>query len=182
MRALNDPVCGLFTTTGNYVKVMLKQIVLVSTLCTIIACAGTSEPTDSAATQRTDSRRDCIPEPSIRGYTVLDEQNLIVDPSGRRQYHLILRRRAYGLQNSLGIAFDSPTSRICSGFSDVVFSGSFGGRAEAVGILEVRLLGPDEEEDLLIRFGKKEPEIRQTPVPREVEGAEVEELDPAASE
>jgi len=130
----------------------------------------------------TDSRRDCIPEPSIRGYTVLDEQNLIVESSGRRRYHVVLRRRAYGLQNSLGVVFDSPTSRICSGFSDVVFSNSFGGRAEAVGILDVRLLGPDEEEDLLIKFGKKEPEIKQTPVPREVEGAEVEELDPAASE
>jgi hypothetical protein len=95
---------------------------------------------------------------------------------------VVLRRRAYGLQNSLGVAFNSPTSRICSGVSDVVFSDSFGGRTEAVGILDVRLLSPEDEEDLLIRFGKKEPEIKQTPVPREVEGAEVEELDPAASE
>jgi hypothetical protein len=182
MWALDEPGCGVLTTDCNYVKVILKQAVLVFSLCTIIACAGPSEPTDSADSRATDSRHDCIPEPSIRGYTVLDEQNLIVDSSGRRQYHVVLRRRAYGLQNSLGIAFDSPTSRICSGFSDVVFSGSLGGRAEAVGILEVRLLGPDEEEDLLIRFGKKESEIRQTPVPREVDSAEVEELDPAASE
>jgi hypothetical protein len=182
MRVLDEPVCGLFTTDGNDIKVMLKQLVLVCSLCTLVACVGTSEPTDSAETGATDSRRDCIPEPSIRGYTVLDEQNLIVDSSGRRRYHVVLRRRAYGLQNSLGVVFDSPTSRICSGLSDVVFSNSFGGRTETVGILDVRLLGPDEEEDLLIKFGKKEPEIRQTPVPREVEGAEVEELDPAARE
>ena len=182
MRAFDELVCGLFTTNITYIKIVLKQIVIVFSLCTIIACAGTSEPTDSAATQRMDSRRDCIPEPSIRGYTVLDEQNLIVDSSGRRKYHVVLRRRAYGLQNSLGVAFKSPTSRICSGVSDVVFSDSFGGRTEAVGILEVRLLSPEDEEDLLIRFGKKEPEIKRTPAPREVEGAEVEELDPAASE
>jgi hypothetical protein len=182
MRVLDEPVCCLFTTDGNHIKVMLKQLVLVYSLCTIVACAGASEPTGSAETGAKNSRRDCIPEPSIRGYTVLDEQNLIVDSSGRRRYHVVLRRRAYGLQNSLGVVFDSPTSRICSGLSDVVFSNSFGGRTETVGILDVRLLGPDEEEDLLIKFGKKEPEIKQTPVPREVEGAEVEELDPAARE
>jgi hypothetical protein len=32
----------------------------------------------------------------------------------------------------------------------------------------------------LIQYGKKEPEIKQAPVPREVKGAEVEELDSAA--
>jgi hypothetical protein len=31
--------------------------------------------------------------------------------------------------------------------------------------------------DLLIRFGKKEPEIELDPVPEPVDGAEVEELD-----
>jgi len=137
---------------------------------------------DSAATEPADSHRDCIPEPSVRGYRVLDEQNLIVDSSGRRQYHVVLRRRAYGLQNSPGIVFDSPTSRICSGFGEVVYKDTIGGRTEAVRILDIRLLSPEEEEDLLIRFGKKEPEIKRTPVPQEVEGAEVEELDPAASE
>jgi len=82
----------------------------------------------------------------------------------------------------MGIVFDSPTGRICSGFSEVVIGDSFGDRTEAVRIRHIRLLLPEEQEDLLIRFGKKEPEIRQTPVPRDVEGADVEELDPAASE
>jgi len=95
---------------------------------------------------------------------------------------VILQRRAYGLRNSVGIAFDSPTGRICSDFSEVVFSSDFGGRAEAVRIRHIRQLLPEEEETLLISFGKNEPEIKQTPVPREVEGADVEELDPAASE
>ncbi len=82
----------------------------------------------------------------------------------------------------MGIAFDSPSGRICSGFSEVVYGDSFGNRAEAVRIKYIRLLLPEEEEDLLIQFGLKEPEIKQTPVPREVEGADVEELDPSASE
>jgi hypothetical protein len=61
-----------------------------------------------------------------------------------------------------------------------VFRGHFDG--ESIRITSIRELTPEEEEDLLIRFGKKEPEIKQTPAPHEVEGAEVEELDPAASE
>lgn len=161
---------------------MIKQFVILCSLSVIAACAGTSETLESAGTVDSDSPRDCIPEPSIRGYTVLDEQNLIVDVSRTRKYHVVLSRRAYGLQKSLGIVFDSPTSRICSGFSEVVLTDGFGGRAEAIRISNIRLLSPEEDEDLLIRFGKKEPEIKRTPAPREVEGAEVEELDPDASE
>ena len=161
---------------------MLKHIVILTSLSALVACTGQGEPVDSATSEATDGRRDCIQQPSIRGYAVLDEQNLIVDSSGRRKYHVVLRRRANGLRNSMGIVFDSPTSRICSGFSEVVFSDPFGDRTEAIQISHIRLLSPEEEEDLLIQFGKKEPEIKQMPAPQEVKGAEVEELDPAASE
>ena len=69
---------------------------------------------------------------------------------------------------------------ICSGNGEVVFKGHFDG--ESIRISSIRKLTTEEEEDFLIRLGKKEPEIKQTPAPNEVEGAEVEELDPAASE
>jgi hypothetical protein len=161
---------------------MLKQVVIAFSLGSIVACAGTSEPTDAPDTERSEGRHDCIPQLSIRGYTVLDEQNLIVEGSGRRKYHVVLQRRAFGLRDTLGIAFESPTSQICAGFGEVVFADPFGARAEATRIARIRLLSPEEEEDLLIQFGKKEPEIKQTPAPQEVQGADVEELDPAASE
>ncbi|MGB5687837.1 MAG: DUF6491 family protein [Woeseiaceae bacterium] len=161
---------------------MLKQLFIILSSCFFVACAGSSEPSGGSPSGATGGRHDCIPEPSVRGYTVLDEYNLIVEASLRRSYHVVLQRRAYGLRNSMGIAFDSPSGRICSGFSEVVYGDSFGDRAEAVRIKYIRLLLPEEEEDLLIQFGLKEPEIKQTPVPREVEGADVEELDPSASE
>jgi len=53
---------------------------------------------------------------------------------------------------------------------------------ESIRIESIRELTPEDQEYLLIQFGKKEPEIKQTPVPREVEGADVEELDPAAND
>jgi len=93
---------------------------------------------------------------------------------------MTLMRRAHGLKSSWGIAFDSPTSRVCAAFSEIIFEGHFDG--ETIRIASIRQISEEEEEDLLIRYGKKRPEIEQTPAPREVEGAEVEELDSAASD
>ena len=157
-------------------KKLLKQLVIALTLSLLVACAGTRSDAE-----RSDSRRsDCIYQPSIRGYTVLDESNLIVSASGRRQYHLALQRRAFGLRSNWAIGFKSPTGRICSGFSEVVFDGQFDG--ESIRIASIRELSAEEEEDLLIRYGKKEPEYEQTPVLEDVKGADVEELDTAADE
>jgi len=103
-----------------------------------------------------------------------------VSASGQRQYHIALQRRAHGLRSTWSIAFKSPTGRICSAFSEVVFKGHFDG--ESIRIATIRELDPDEEEDLLIRYGKKEPEIEHTPAPQEVKGADVEELDPVAGD
>ena len=161
---------------------MLKQSFIAVSLCCLVACAASDEREDTPNSEPDRSREDCIQQSSIRGYSVLDEQNLIVDASGRRKYHVVLRRRAHGLRSSWGIVFDAPSSRVCSGFSEVVFRGDFGDRMEAIRISRIRLLTPEDEETLLIKFGKKEPEIKQTPAPQEVKGADVEELDTAASE
>ncbi|MGI9235343.1 MAG: DUF6491 family protein [Woeseiaceae bacterium] len=155
---------------------LFKQVVISFCLCGLVACAGTA--TDE---ERADSARsDCIYQPSVRGYTVLDESNLIVSASGRRQYHIVLHRRAFGLRSNWSIGLKSPTGRICSGFSEVVFDGHNNG--ESIRIASVRELSVEEEEDLLIRYGKKEPEYEHTPTPGDVRGADVEELDPAADE
>jgi len=156
--------------------VFIKQIFITLSLGTLVACAGTQTDDGSAIS----SHSDCISQSSIRGYSVLDESNLIVSASGRRQYHVALQRRAYGLRSSWGIAFDSATSRICAPFSEVTFRGH--NQGDAIRIASIRELSPEEEEDLLIRYGKKEPEIERQPVPQEVPGAEVEELDPVADD
>ena len=157
-------------------KVTIKQIVIVLFSSILVACASTNSDEGESVSRGSD----CIYEPSIRGYSVLDESNLIVSTSGRRKYHVRLHRRAFGLQSSWGIAFRSSTSNICSTFSDVIFEGHFDN--EAIRIESIRRLSPEEEEGLLIRYGKKKPEIEHTPVPRDVKGAEVEELDPGADD
>lgn len=157
-------------------KIMVKQLVILIISGFTLSCATPeSGPGESNAT-----RADCIYQPSIRGYEVLDEANLIVSTSGRRQYHVALQRRALGLRSSLAIGFKSPTSRICAPFSDVVFDGDFDG--DRVRIASISEIDDEQEEALLIRFGRKKPEIEHTSAPQDIEGADVEELDPGASD
>ena len=49
--------------------------------------------------------------------------------------------------------------------------------AEKIRIASIASISPDEEEQLLIDFGLKEPELEQPRTPEEVQGAGVEELD-----
>jgi len=157
-------------------KGILKQLIIATILSITLGCASPeTSPGDPDA-----RRLDCIYQPSIRGYTVLDESNLIVSTSGRRQYHVALQRRAFGLRSSWAIGFKSPTGRICAAFSEVVFDGHLDG--DRIRIASIREIDDEQEEELLIRFGRKKPEIEHTPAPQDIEGAGVEELDPAASD
>jgi hypothetical protein len=156
-------------------KSTIKHSFIVFTLSITLGCAGTPGDETHGLSESGSRRGDCIHEPSIRGYSILDEQNLIVEAAGRRKYHVELMRRAIGLRSSMGIAFYSSMSRICGGFSDIVFDGQFDG--ESIRIKSIRELSPDELEAILIDFGKLEPEIRSAPVPQDVRGADVEELD-----
>lgn len=159
----------------------MKQLIILLISSALVACAGSSEAPDGGADDKPRGRGDCIFESSVRGYRVLDEQNLIIDSSGRRKHHMVLSRRAWGLDSSWGIAFKSTTNSICGGFDEIIFR-EHGSRAESIRIGSIRQLSDEDEEDLLIAFGKKEPEIKQGPAQKEVKGAEVEELDPAADD
>ena len=159
---------------------LIKQLVVVVTSSLILACASSDTPSSEDYDEVSGGRTDCIFRSSIRGYSVLDESNLIIEGAGRRKYHVALRRRAFGLKSSWSIGFDSQGSQVCAGFSEVVFKGHMD--KESIRIASIRELSPEEHEDLLIQYGKKKPEIEQTPAPKDVKGAEVEELDPAATD
>ena len=159
---------------------LYKHLVIALISSILLACAGTQDGPDGGERKATNPRSDCIFRSTIRGYSVLDESNLIVSGTGRHKYHVVLARRAYGLRSSWGIAFNSPTGSVCAGFSEVIFDGHL--QNESIRIDSIRKLSPEDHEDLLIQYGKKKPEIEQTPAPREVKGAEVEELDPTAND
>ena len=156
---------------------MFKHIVTVVLLSSLAGCAAEPPSADSGEMSRSGGSSDCISQSSIRDYTVLDDSNLIVTEGVSRKYHMVLSRRAFGLKSSWHIAFRSSSGRICGGFDEAIVADGVGGRPEAIRISSIRRLSPEEEEDLLIRFGKKEPAVAQPRQTEEVEGAEVEELD-----
>jgi len=167
-----------FGSTGTDMglrKSHLKELVIALSLGALSACAAGGKTAGETENSRSRSAADCISQRSIRDYTVLDEANLIVTEGASRKYHMVLSRRAYGLRSSWQIGFNSPTGSLCGGFGDIVVSDGFG--PESIRIDSIRRITPEEEEDLLIRFGKKEPEIKQPRQSEEVSGAEVEELD-----
>lgn len=164
-------------------RLIYKHIVIILYSCVLLACAGTTEEGDDAESDARSSRSDCIFTATIRGYTVLDESNLLLDAGGRRKYHVTLRRRAYGLNSAWNIRFDTVTGRVCGKFDSLVYQSHHGISGEmSVRIAMVRKLTPEDYDDLLIKFGKKDPEIIQAPAPHDVKGADVEELDPAATD
>ena len=80
-----------------------------------------------------------------------------------------------GLRTSWSIGFRSSTGQVCAGFGEVIVDDGVG--LDRIRIASIRYLTREELDTLLIRFGKKEPEIESAPEPAEIEGAEVEELD-----
>jgi len=154
---------------------VLKQIVIVFYLSGLVACASDPAEPEGGSLADEPAGSDCISQGSVRDYRVLDDANLIVTASVRKKYHVVLSRNTMNLRSSRAIGFDAATSRICSKFSDLVVEGSFG--PERVRITSIRLLTPEEENELLVRFGKKEPDYERPRQSEEVEGAEVEELD-----
>ena len=156
-------------------KAVVKQLVIVYFSCILAACASSDEAPSDESAEAVSRSSDCISQGSIRDYAVLDESNLIVSDGPKRDYHVVLVRRAFGLKSSWRIGFQSATGRICAGFSDVVVDDGLG--PERIRIRSIRRLTAEDKDELLVAFGKKEPDHEQARQPEEIEGAEVEELD-----
>jgi hypothetical protein len=153
----------------------LKQIVIAFLSSILVACAGPPEASQERDSEPVSARPDCISTGTIRDYRVLDDANLVVTANANRKYHISLSRRAVGLRASWKIGFRSTSGRICGSFDDIIVDDGFG--PERIRIAGIRELTPEEYDALLVRFGEREPAIRQPPAPDRVESAEVEELD-----
>jgi hypothetical protein len=168
-------VFALLDKTKRIEKEMLKQLLIVLCLSNLVACAASEERPETESAGASSAGSDCISQGSIRDYRVLDAANLIVTEGVSRKYHVVLSRPAHGLSSTWRIAFSAPSGRVCSKFSDLVVDDSI--VPQKIRIASVNRLTPEDEEELLIRFGKKEPETVQPRQPEDIEGAEVEGLD-----
>ncbi len=162
-------------TANNHYKMFLKQLFIVFISSTLLACASAPESAREAETGAATRRSDCISTGTIRDYRVLDDAKLVVTASGNRKYHVWLSRRAVGLRSSWKIGFRSTSGRICGTFDDILVDDGFG--REQIRIAGIRELTPEDYNELLVRFGKREPAVEPAPAEESVETAEVEELD-----
>lgn len=156
-------------------KVSIFQLLVVLTLS---ACASTEEhsaATDPAEPDLDYNGSDCILIRTIRDYTPLDRQHLLIHGPGRRAYFVRLFRPAFDMRSSIGFRVDSRDDQLCPYGGDTIVFGSFAD--ERVPVQSISRLTTEQEEQLLIRYGKKGPAESVTPEqPAEVSGAEVEEL------
>jgi hypothetical protein len=105
----------------------------------------------------------------------LDDRNLLIRGTGKRNYLVTLMHRSFGLKSSIGLGFSSRDDQLCPYGGDALVLDGL--NREKVGIRSISEVSPEQVDELMIRFGRKEPDEQQTPAPKPVKGAEVEELD-----
>lgn len=155
----------------KYVK---KQLVIFLTSCIgLTACASDGERQEQAR-DIDFYGSDCILIRTIRDYTPLDRDTLLIHASGKRSYLVRLFAPGIGLESSFQLATRSRDDQLCPyGGDSIVFDNLPGGEARVQSISRVT---PEQVETLLVRYGKKEPGDTKDPTPADVKGAEVEEL------
>ena len=155
-------------------KTLFKQLVTALTSCSILSIAGVAEGQDKLPRDLDLNGSDCIWIRTIRDYTPLSRDSLLIHASGKRSYFVRLSTPRFGLGSSFQLATRSRDDRLCPYGGDSIVFGRYSG--DEARIRAISRLTPDQVDTLLIRYGKKEPGDTQDPAPLEVKGAEVEEL------
>ena len=158
----------------------MNKTILIHVLAILIlsGCASTGEP-DSGAVDLGDdldfSGNDCILIRTIRDYTPLDRQHLLIRGPGRRSYFVTLLGPTLDMRSAIGFQVRSRDDQLCPFGGDRIVFGSLGG--ESVSVRSISRLTAEQEEFLLTRYGIREPDESETPAESpDVKGAEVEEL------
>ncbi len=155
-------------------KIVTKQRVTVFILCIILSACASIEEQNDLGRDVDYTGSDCISIRTIRDYTPLDDRNLIIEGAGRRSYFVTLQVSSFELRSSHSMSFSSRDEWLCPYGGDEIIFGSFS--QHGAGIWSISRVTAEQLEELLIRYGKIDPGDEQDPEPREIEGAEVEEL------
>ena len=151
-----------------------KQVVAVFISGVLLSAAAAAEEPGELPSDVDLEGSDCIWIRTIRDYTPLSRESLLIHASAKRSYFVRLWTPDFGLKSSFQLATRSRDDRLCPYGGDSIVFDSFSG-SEAR-IRSISRVTPDQVEELLIRYGKKDPGDTQDPAPPDVKGAEVEEL------
>ena len=158
----------------SILKSKVLQSLVIITSCVVAGCAATDR-SESGSNGDIDYRgSDCILISTIRDYTPLDDSNLLIYGPAKRAYFVSLVHSTFELRSSFRLQFSSRDDQLCPYGGDGIVVGSFG--RETVGIRAISRVTEEQADQLLIRYGRKEPAEQQAPAPEDVKGAEVEEL------
>jgi hypothetical protein len=154
-------------------NIVTKQIVMMLTSCVILASCAATEPSSDVGTDINFRGSDCISIRTVRDYTPLDRSTLLMEGSGNRKYLVTLVSPSMDLRSAFRLSFSSRDDWLCPyGGDRLIIDGM---SDENIIIRGISRLTPEQEEDLLIRYGKKKPTEQQDQSPV-LKGAEVEEL------
>jgi hypothetical protein len=91
-----------------------------------------------------------------------------------KPYFVRLTTSARDMDSGISISVQSRDDRLCPYGGDGIIFSRFESRP--VTIRSITRITKEQAEDIKVQYGKSEPVEPQTPAPKEVEGAEVEEL------
>lgn len=151
-----------------------KQIVTTLSLTIVLSMGSAARAEEKAAKDLNLNGSDCISIRTIRDYTPLSKDSLLIHTLGKRSYYVRLLTPQFGYKSSFQLATKSRDDSLCPYGGDSLILDSFSGNEAR--IQAISRLTPDQVEQLLIRYGKIEPADTKDPAPPEVKGAEVEEL------
>lgn len=156
------------------IKKLLKQSFIRFLSSVLLVSCATTERESRQPRDLTETGSDCISIRTIRDYTPLDRSRLIIEGSGKRLYYVTLVASSFQLRSSHQIGVNSRDAWLCPYGGDRLVFSTFGDAS--AGIRGIMHITPEQAEELLYRYGKKERPELQDPAPPELDGAEVEEL------
>ena len=155
-------------------KFLLKQLLIILISCGVLGSVAVAEEQKAAPKDLDFNGSDCNLIRTIRDYTPLSRDSMLIHVSGKRSYFVRLFAPSLGLRSSFQLATKSRDDRLCPyGGDSIIVDRMPGGEAR---IQSISRVNPAQVEQILIHYGKKDPGDTEDPTPPEISGAEVEEL------
>jgi len=166
--------CAL-TGLIEMIKSHLNHIVILLFLSVTLLVSARSEGKSDERQDVDYHGSDCIWIRSIRDYRPLDDQTLLIWAVSRKLYLVRLMQRSMDMRSTIGMSVISRDEQLCPYGGDRLKFGTLD--SFPANVRSIARITTDQAEQLLVRYGKKSGSEPPPPAPREVEGAEVEELD-----
>jgi len=156
-------------------KTVLKHIIIGTCLGSLSATAAQAERRSGDPDDVDYHGSDCIWIRSIRDYSPLDDETLLIWAGSNRPYLVRLTQRSMDMRSTFGMSVISRDEQLCPYGGDGLKFGAL--ESFPASVRAIDRITPDQADQLLVRYGKKAGSEPPSAAPREVEGAEVEELD-----